>query len=92
MSVYTDLLQQLQRLDQEIKVAKADYKKEGFAKIRALMAEYEITAEELSKKVGDKRKIVQAKYKDPETGATWSGRGRTPKWIAGKDFYQYIIK
>ena len=22
------------------------------------------------------------KYRDPETGATWSGRGRMPKWLA----------
>jgi DNA-binding protein H-NS len=24
---------------------------------------------------------LPAKYRDPETGATWSGRGRTPKWL-----------
>lgn len=23
-----------------------------------------------------------AKYRDPETGVTWSGRGRMPKWLA----------
>ena len=23
-----------------------------------------------------------AKYRNPETGATWSGRGRMPKWLA----------
>lgn len=25
----------------------------------------------------------EVKYRDPETGATWSGRGRAPQWIAG---------
>jgi DNA-binding protein H-NS len=24
---------------------------------------------------------VEAKFRHPETGATWSGRGRMPKWI-----------
>jgi DNA-binding protein H-NS len=28
---------------------------------------------------------VAPKFKDPATGATWTGRGKAPKWIAGKD-------
>jgi DNA-binding protein H-NS len=31
-----------------------------------------------------KRKVA-AKYKDPQSGATWSGRGLTPKWLAEKE-------
>ena len=27
------------------------------------------------------RKAVPVKYRHPETGATWTGRGRTPRWI-----------
>ncbi|WP_429354474.1 H-NS family nucleoid-associated regulatory protein [Paraburkholderia sp. 32] len=30
----------------------------------------------------DARGAVAAKYRDPKTGATWSGRGRAPAWIA----------
>ncbi|CAM2198006.1 DNA-binding protein H-NS [Paraburkholderia kururiensis] len=26
-----------------------------------------------------------AKYRDPVSGATWSGRRRAPGWIAGRD-------
>lgn len=26
-----------------------------------------------------------AKYRDPETGKEWSGRGRRPAWLAGID-------
>lgn len=29
-----------------------------------------------------KGKKVPAKYRDPESGATWTGRGRAPAWIA----------
>lgn len=25
------------------------------------------------------------KYRDPATGATWTGRGKPPRWIEGKD-------
>jgi DNA-binding protein H-NS len=32
------------------------------------------------------------KYRDPETGATWSGRGKAPAWLAGaKDRTTYLI-
>lgn len=31
-----------------------------------------------------------AKYRNPETGQTWSGRGRSPKWIVG-DKSNYLI-
>ena len=31
-----------------------------------------------------KRKVAP-KYKDPQSGATWSGRGLTPKWLAEKE-------
>ncbi len=30
------------------------------------------------------RKPVAAKYRDPQTGATWSGRGRMPLWLSAQ--------
>jgi len=30
----------------------------------------------------DKRSVVAAKYRDTATGATWTGRGKQPKWLA----------
>ena len=32
-------------------------------------------------KVASKRPPVPPKYKHPETGATWTGRGKPPRWI-----------
>ena len=29
----------------------------------------------------DQRGRVRAKYKDPNSAATWTGRGRTPAWV-----------
>jgi DNA-binding protein H-NS len=34
----------------------------------------------------------QPKYRDPATGATWSGRGRAPGWIQGKKRERFLIK
>ena len=30
----------------------------------------------------DKRSVVAPKYRDPVTGATWTGRGKQPKWLS----------
>ena len=32
-------------------------------------------------KISDKRKMVADKYKNPNGGEKWSGRGRAPKWV-----------
>ena len=32
--------------------------------------------------VGDKRSTVAPKYQDPSNGKTWTGRGKTPSWLA----------
>ena len=31
----------------------------------------------------DQRSTVKAKYRDPNSAATWTGRGRTPAWVTG---------
>jgi DNA-binding protein H-NS len=39
------------------------------------------------------KKPVAPRYKDPESGATWSGRGRAPAWIAAvEDRTPYLIE
>ena len=41
---------------------------------------------------GKKRGKVAAKYKNPSTEETWTGRGKAPIWIAGKDRTKFLIK
>lgn len=38
---------------------------------------------------GDK---VAPKYRNPETGDTWTGRGREPAWIKGKDRDDFALE
>lgn len=35
-------------------------------------------------KTDDKRNTVAAKYKDPDSQATWTGRGKTPAWLSAR--------
>ncbi len=35
-------------------------------------------------KVAKPRKPVAAKYRNSDTGETWSGRGKAPKWLAAE--------
>ena len=34
--------------------------------------------------VDDKRAVVAAKYQDHESGKTWTGRGKSPAWLAAQ--------
>ncbi|MFJ3460875.1 H-NS family nucleoid-associated regulatory protein [Achromobacter spanius] len=34
---------------------------------------------------GDSRSVVAPKYLHPESGDTWSGRGRAPRWLAAAE-------
>jgi DNA-binding protein H-NS len=34
---------------------------------------------------------VAAKYRDPATGATWTGRGKAPRWIQDQDRAKFEI-
>ncbi|CAB3758712.1 H-NS histone family protein [Paraburkholderia humisilvae] len=35
---------------------------------------------------------VPPKYRDPASGKTWSGRGRTPLWMRGDDRDAFLIR
>ena len=61
--------------------------------IRALIIEHKLLPSDLGFTMPDKRypTTVAAKYRDPSTGVTWSGRGRAPKWIQGEDRAKYEI-
>jgi DNA-binding protein H-NS len=87
-----DLLDQKSKLERQIADIQKASRNEAIACVRALMAEHGVTVEDLvaAKALGVKRpkgpqstgRKVAAKYRNPETGTTWSGRGLKPKWLA----------
>lgn len=96
MSAYEELLRQRQELEQRIKEARKDEIAGAVSEVRALIAKYDLTAADVfgrSRKFGQRGSTgkVPPKYKDPATGKTWTGRGKAPKWIEGKDRTQFLI-
>ncbi len=91
MSTYKELLAKKQSLDQQIAEAKKSESKAALATVLELVAEFGFTAQQVFpwKPAGVK---APAKYRDPVTGATWSGRGKPPNWIANKDREAFEIK
>lgn len=83
-----ELLEQKNKLERQISELQNSKRGEAIAAIRALMAEHGLTAADLDAKEPAARKAakptgkVAPKYRDPATGATWTGRGLKPKWMA----------
>jgi DNA-binding protein H-NS len=95
MATYLELLKQRDMLAQQIEDARKRETADALTKVRAIVAEYQLTAQEVfpigrksrSRSVGK----VAPKYRDPATGQTWTGRGKAPRWIDGKDRSQFLI-
>lgn len=87
MTAYKELLAQKATLDAQIEAAQAEAKAQAVAQARALIAEHGLTAADVFPRQGKKPKgsVSAPKYRDPATGATWTGRGKPPNWINGKD-------
>lgn len=97
---YKELLQQREALEQAIATARANELSEAITKARELVAEFGLTVQDVfpagrgASKSGTRSSSgnkVAAKYRDSATGQTWTGRGKAPKWIEGKDRTQYLI-
>ena len=93
MATIAELKAQKEEIEKKIKEAMKSERKEAIVKAQAIITEFELTSDEVfGKKRGGKSKgVVAAKYKDPITGATWSGRGRPPKWLEGKNKKDFAI-
>lgn len=95
MSSYVELLAQREQLDKQIKEAMQREKVDGIAKAKILIETYQLTVSDLfSRKSGSGRGPsgkVAPKYRNPANGNTWTGRGKAPKWIEGRDRLNYLI-
>ena len=90
MSKLTAIKKQIAALEAKAERIAKEEMGSAIAKVKGIMAEFNLTVEHLTQTVSGKRvakKKVKAasvaKYADPETGKTWSGVGRAPGWIAG---------
>jgi DNA-binding protein H-NS len=95
MQSYREIQAQIAELQKKADTARTEEIASAKAKIFALMKEHGLKLEDLSSvdktKSTKVRQPVPAKYKNPETGETWTGRGRAPLWLNGKDKQDYVI-
>jgi len=96
---YQDLLAQRNALNAQIEAARVIERAAVVAQIRDLMALYDLTlddvtaAQQRAQAAFPATKItvaLPARYQDPKTGKTWSGKGRAPAWL-GRDREKFRI-
>ncbi|WP_332447955.1 H-NS histone family protein [Burkholderia ubonensis] len=92
MGTYQELLLQLEQLKREIEMAREKEARLIAAEIANVLASHGVRLEEiLGSGVRSRKTEVRPKYWDPETGATWSGRGRMPLWLVGQDLEKFRL-
>ncbi|WP_321941591.1 H-NS histone family protein [Paraburkholderia tropica] len=97
MATFRELKAQMAELEVQAAAARAAEFDEVLADVRAKVAEYGFTERDVfGSRRGRPRKAaastLPAKYQDPKSGATWSGRGRAPDWIkSAKNRDRFLI-
>ena len=97
MSQYAELKAQIAKLQAQADEARRAELATVVADIRQKIAEFGLSATDIGFPQGarrgrpPKKAPLPAKYRDPKSGATWSGRGKPPKWIAGKNRDRFVI-
>ncbi|WP_071767916.1 H-NS histone family protein [Burkholderia ubonensis] len=97
MSTYLDLKAKIRTLQAQAELARKNEVQSAVQKIQKMIAEFDLKPEDLFADIQRKTRRVRrrapalAKYRDPVSGAVWSGRGRAPRWIAGHDRENFLI-
>lgn len=89
MSTVAELIAQKAEIEKKIAEAQREERASAIAQVRALMAQHGLTMVDLASRsasspraaTGKAVSKVAAKYRDPSTGNTWSGRGLKPNWL-----------
>ena len=80
VSELIQLREDIERLISQRLSAEKRALKEKLARIERYEAKLEPSVTQKARAI-TKRPKVSPKYRDPETGATWSGRGLMPRWM-----------
>jgi DNA-binding protein H-NS len=102
MATLQSVQAKIAKLQAQASVLAARDSSKVIGQIRSLMEQHSLTIADIEASVGKRggRKTVTtmpakasaAKYADPKTGATWTGHGRAPAWIANaKDRSRFLI-
>ena len=94
VSSYSQIQAQIAELQKQAEAARATEIAAAKAQIAELMKVHGLTLADLTgkPKAVKTSNPVAAKYKDPASGATWTGRGRAPLWLNGQDKEKFLIR
>jgi DNA-binding protein H-NS len=96
MKSHQEILQEIETLKREAEAARKREIADAASRVHALIAQYHLTEADVfprGRKGGKSTGIkVAPKYRDPASGQTWTGRGKAPKWIDGKDRAHFLIR
>jgi DNA-binding protein H-NS len=99
MAKRAELDAQAAELDRQIEEVRLSEIKDAIVRVKTIITEFKLSVNDVFDvpHIGKKRKAsksgspVKAKFRDPASGKTWSGRGKNPKWLDGKDKAQFLI-
>ena len=96
MATYKELLKQQEAPALQVEEARKREISDAVTQVRQMVSEFGLTERDVfpsGRRSGGTRTggKVAPKYRDPATGQTWTGRGKAPKWIDGKDRSKYLI-
>lgn len=93
MTSFKEIQAQIAQLQRQAAEQRDQELTEAMQKIHDLMQEYSITIDDLQsrRKNGAIKKSGIVAFRNAETGTTWSGRGRMPKWLAGQDKERFRV-
>lgn len=95
MSTYQEYAAQIAELQQLAEAARRSEIADAKEKIASIMKTYGLSIDDLREAKTKPLKAynpVPAKYRNDATGETWTGRGRAPRWLDGKDKNEFLIK
>jgi len=84
MATLSELLEQKAVLEKQIAETQREERAAAISQVKSLMAQYGLTLADIgSRPAAAPRPVakVAAKYRDPVSGSTWSGRGLQPRWL-----------
>lgn len=93
MSKLVELIAQRDAIENQIAELRKSERAEAIRTIRDLVERYGLTTGDFLGSTAKKSTSAKLapKFRDPESGKTWTGRGKAPRWIAGKDRAKFAV-
>ena len=92
MKTLKELMADKAQLEMALANARKQESRDGLLKVQKLIAEFGFTAQQVFPWRPEVKNKAVAKYLDAKSGATWTGRGKPPAWIKGKNRNDFLIE